>query len=96
MCLYSKEKVPLIAEEDIVCYKILQKSKDGYVSPYQEDKIIFNKLIIASRPKREFEITSSILPSRLQWCFSISEGFIHAYNTSLIAYFFLSTNIAFT
>ena len=84
MCLYSKEKVPLIAEKDIVCYKILRRERYGYFSPYQEDKIIFNKTIIASRSKRKFEINKEHLRTEF---FSISEGFIHAYNMPIIAYF---------
>ena len=45
MCLITDWKIPHIAEEDIICYKVYEDSWNGYASPYIGSPIPkFNKI----------------------------------------------------
>ena len=42
MCLFSKEVIPRIAQEDIECFKILRKENGQWITPYRDYPIEFN------------------------------------------------------
>lgn len=45
MCLYiNKDQKAIIATEDIVCFKVLKKWNNKYITPYQNKKVILGKL----------------------------------------------------
>lgn len=82
MCLYTKDLKPLVAEEDIVCYKVLKYnfSSFQYVSPYH-DEFYWN---INSREPVEAKgepvlcsCSRDSLDSKVVRC--IEGGFFHTY-----------------
>lgn len=42
MCLFTKQKEPLIAQEDIKCFKILREESGQWITPYRDYPIKFN------------------------------------------------------
>ena len=85
MCLTSIKRETKIAENDIVCYKILEKTKDEkypYKTPYQDTPVsreIINGtqefIGLGNRDNKHYFITSTV----------ISEGYIHTFKFPLIA-----------
>lgn len=85
MCLASINREPNITENDIVCYKILEKTKDKkypYKTPYRQTPI--NREIIngtqefiglGNRNKKQHLLTTTM----------VSEGYIHTFKYFLIA-----------
>lgn len=80
MCLITFENSK-IAEEDIICYKILVKRGDTYITPFAEmditNYVVNNKVWNDSAPE---DIKTQILldvPPRKYYV--IGEGFIHTY-----------------
>ena len=74
MCLYSKTKIPLIAKEDITCYKIVCRPLNSKVSKY--DSVCFNfpinkGLIYAEGEKIILEYGY----------YQIGEGYLHSYTS---------------
>lgn len=83
MCLITFENLK-IAEEDIICYKILVKRGDTYITPFAEmditNYVVNNKVWNDSAPE---DIKTQILldvPPRKYYV--IGEGFIHTYERS--------------
>lgn len=92
MCLYSKNKEPFIAKEDIVCYKILVKTKIPcvYKTPIIRTKVIkipfFKKLFKAEGSQRViFSFLSSVAGM-----YEVSGGFIHTYKEIEHAKFYVN------
>lgn len=92
MCLYSNSKEPLIAEEDIVCYKILRHISDTcYVSPYQEMKYEINGLNYPEEKHNidnikiidDFIVIAKNHPSYnyITTVYQIEQGFLHSYTS---------------
>ena len=72
MCLYTNNKYPHIAEEDIVVYKILD---ENLRSPYQDFQYELNKEYINEDEKG----VSDYSP------FAIDSGYFHAFRTRELA-----------
>lgn len=92
MCLLSNSKVPLIAEENIVCYKVLRHISDTcYVSPYQEMKYEINGLNYPSEKHNidnikiidDFIVIAKNHPSYnyITTVYQIEQGFLHSYTS---------------
>lgn len=83
MCLYTNNRKPLTAEEDIICYKILVKTKNPFVykTPIIRTKVIkipfFKRTFKAKGDRRIlFVALSNYIGTGL---YEVSEGFIHTY-----------------
>lgn len=83
MCLYTNRWKPLIAKEDIICYKILVKTKNPFVyrTPVIRTKVIkipFFKRTFKAKGNRRitFVALSNYIDTGL---YEVSEGFIHTY-----------------
>jgi hypothetical protein len=77
MCLYSTNKDPYIAEDDIMCYKILFTDRNELRSPYQYFKF-----------ERKIKYDNSDEPEILKTGdkeYKISAGYFHAYSDLDIA-----------
>jgi len=84
MCLRIKNSVPKVAEEDIICYKMLEECElEGYTyqSPVKEypinDEIVCGLWPYVGLGDRSIKDINGFP--------SISEGYIHTYETLLIA-----------
>jgi hypothetical protein len=75
MCLKATHTQPKIAEEDIVCYKVLRKIFFTYWTPYTKTFVRLNHLFEA---KGEEEVDLFENPE-------IRQGFIHAFLNKQIA-----------
>lgn len=82
MCLITKNKSPLIAEDDIVCYKLLVKTGNDYRTPYKlmylDNKIVYGKKNLVAEGSEDIEhlpLHGSCIPDR----YKITGGFIHCY-----------------
>lgn len=81
MCLYTENKEPIIAKEDIICYKVLVKTKIPFVyrTPIIRTKIIkipfFKRTFKAEGHKR---LVCEFLASDVRM-YEVSVGFIHTY-----------------
>lgn len=86
MCLISNTNTPLIAEEDIVVYKILmRKNGKDYAPVVSEDyceqpHYIYKKGVNKARLKEDVQEWTSI-----NCYYRIGKGFLHAYTTKDIA-----------
>lgn len=84
MCLISNTNIPKIAQEDIVCYKVLIKPSilkslfgKGYVTPWYDKKVKPKGLFKAEGMKEIIrDYYASIHPTKL---YCIGGGFIHTY-----------------
>lgn len=81
MCLYSKTNTPLIAEEDIVVYKVLMHRNGKDYAPVVSDtanlqSYIYKKGANKARLKEDISLT---LDGRT---YAIGQGFLHAYTTN--------------
>ena len=74
MCLFSKEEVPRIAQEDIECFKILQQKDGQWITPYRDYPVEFNKVLEAIN-NNEFSKTHKY-PTYIDY-YAISEGYFH-------------------
>ena len=92
MCLIAKTNTPLIAKEDIVCYKYLIRPCFLYRTPIWYAKVhpflwkLFDKPFKA---KGREEITSC------ENCYRIEGGFIHSYQHQDINYLPVNNLIQF-
>lgn len=68
MCLYTKQKEPFIAKEDISCYKILQEENEQWITPYMGYSVKFNKTLEAEKCEEHKEIFGY---------YEISKGYFH-------------------
>ena len=73
MCLTSKIKVPSIASEDIICYKVLcyETKASCYTTPYQRASVTLNQMFIAKESEKIISFYKDY--------YIIDKGFIHAY-----------------
>ena len=83
MCLISKTNVPLIAEEDIVVYKVLMRKNDKDYAPVvsedgEQPHYIYKKGVNKARLKEDVGYAWKNL-------YRIGKGFLHAYTTEDIA-----------
>lgn len=86
MCLYSKTPIPSIAQEDIICYKLVIIvnfffKKGMLMTPYilkviDPEKFPFILKASSNKPINYFGCTGINV-------YSIGEGFIHAYTKKL-------------
>ena len=83
MCLRTKTKEPLYAEEDMVCYKVVKESKaEGcpYMTPYEEslihENVVKGMWMFVAHGRKKIEETNSLNTS-----YDIGEGYIHTYKT---------------
>lgn len=76
MCLISKTNIPKIAEEDIICYKILEYTQLEYTTPFMYLPIR-DSIVEAIGDEDIYKKSAWFRPSK----YSIGRGFIHAYTT---------------
>lgn len=85
MCLIAKNKNPLIAEDDIVCYKLLVQTtyRGEYRTPYKimylDNKIIQGEKNLVAKGSEGIEPLCT--PDR----YKITGGFIHCYTDHEVA-----------
>lgn len=72
MCLYSEQKVPMVARENIVCYKILIPVNGKLVTPYRD--FIFNTNVVT---KDEAEEHIGEIFGKTE----VSSGYFHSFTT---------------
>ena len=82
MCLRTRNNEPLVAKEDIVCFKLLKNSKflfffNRYYTPFQEVRVKLNQKLNA-HGEEEIDIISPYYRD-------IGGGFIHAFRGLLVA-----------
>lgn len=95
MCLISNSKEPLIAKEDIVCYKILKQTHDmRYVSPYRDFQYKINDF---NYPLEENDlenlrkvISVNEIKTRYSYAYRIGQGFLHCLVSEEVPSFILS------
>ena len=76
MCLYTKQKEPLVATHDIVCLKYLGKNALGFHTPYKIVKVELDKELKAEGNEA---IVKSICEDIFgEEMFTIEGGFVHA------------------
>lgn len=79
MCLISRTVIPSIAQEDIVCYKVLERNTFFYRTPYVGD-IVFPFILKVLNIPFKAKGPERIEPyGRELW--TIDRGFIHSYKT---------------
>ena len=80
MCLYTNQKVAKVAEQDIVCYKILYKGNNSYQTPFQFT-LVPSKCFIRGElytPAEEGEAKPNPHGCETwQSTYLVEEGFIH-------------------
>ena len=86
MCLISKTNTPLIAEKDIVVYKVLmRKNGKDYAPVVSEDSglphYIYNKGVNKARLKEDVDYAWSKYVGAWDYMYRIGKGFLHAYTT---------------
>lgn len=75
MCLLSNSKKPLIAKEDIICYKVLQRLGDNtYVSPFRNVKYNINDF---NYPLEKYNQNDYVYNDCI-W-YKIEQGFLHCF-----------------
>ena len=72
MCLYSNQTASLVADKDIVCFKILIPIDDKFITPYRD--FIFNTNVIIE-DKAEEHICEIFGMTE------VSSGFFHSFTT---------------
>ena len=72
MCLYSKQKVPLIADKDIECYKILIPVDGKLITPYRDFVFSTNSIVEDEAEEHIDELFGTT---------EISSGFFHSFRT---------------
>lgn len=80
MCLIVQSKEPKIAEEDIVCYKLVKywEDADVYVSPLRHFPIASSRKVIGFVQKEDSEYR--IYPNiRQELGYNIHNGFLHTF-----------------
>lgn len=88
MCLKVKSNIPKIAEDDIFCYKVLQKCKgegyeDCFLTPFQESLVIPSEI----NGLKHFCADRNFYPPKIEESNSlkshylVSSGFIHTYKS---------------
>lgn len=83
MCLLSNTKKPLIAKEDIICYKVLQRLEDGsYISPFREVKYKINDF---NFPEEESDMNMKSL-TQYAPIYAIDSGFLHCLTSQGLLY----------
>lgn len=80
MCLYTKNREPFLAKEDIVCYKVLIKTKIPCVYKTPVTRTRFTKFpLIKKNFKAEGDRKVVKIPLSVGIYFEISIGFIHTH-----------------
>lgn len=83
MCLYTTNKEPFIAKEDIICYKILVKTKIPFM---YKTPIVRTKLIKIPLFQKTFKAkgSSKVYGIKIHWSgvWEVAEGYIHTYLTA--------------
>jgi len=79
MCLLTLNREPEVAKGDIICYKVLRRSReDGhYYTPYQEKKVLIHGHICSASKERLQECEIGLFTSVTRWMVK-GEG-VHAY-----------------
>lgn len=72
MCLYAKQRTPLIADKNILCYKILISIGDKLITPYRD--FIFNINVLVKDEAEEHI-------SEIFGMHEITSGFFHTLST---------------
>ena len=82
MCLFTDQLEPKIADKDIVCYKMVTKSriKGTYVSEYRRFKYITEKLYTNNIDIKNSKIVLKTI-SPLLGVYSISDFMFHSYQS---------------
>ena len=82
MCLITNQLEPKIADKDIVCYKMVTKSKikGVYISEYRRFKYITEKLYTNNIDIKNSEIVLKTI-SPLLGVYSISDFMCHSYQS---------------
>jgi hypothetical protein len=82
MCLYTKQTTPLIADKDIIVYKVLE---DDLKSPYMAFQFILNKLFSTSKEDKQilYEEFNHIQLGKIKT--RIYSGYFHAFQYEEIA-----------
>jgi len=79
MCLFSKKRTPLLATEDITCYKVLEITGAGYRTPFQSVKVNIPSVLYAMNfgEKLEYDLQDNV--------FIVEGQGVHAYVEKEIA-----------
>lgn len=84
MCLLSNSKIPLIAEEDIPCYKVLFRSdRKDYISPFGKVRYNIGGFNYPKDKYNEECVDVTMVGSPL---FRIGRGFLHCYTVECFTY----------
>lgn len=79
MCLYTENREPFLAKEDIICYKILRRTRfpSIYKTPVMETLVIkFPYIKSVLKAEGIQKVIRMPCPEDI---FEVSEGFIHTY-----------------
>lgn len=72
MCLYSSQTAPLVADKDIVCFKILIPVDSKFITPYRD--FIFSTNVIVKDEAEEHV-------GEIFGMTEVSSGFFHTFTT---------------
>lgn len=82
MCLITQEIKPTIAEQNIVCYKVVSEASILYYTPFMHMAISKSNKIIKPEPST----LRGSNPEKMPGGYKIGPGFIHAYKDTKRAY----------
>ena len=82
MCLYVTHLEPKIADKDIICYKLVEKTKIKgiYKSYFQEFEYIIRQLYTNNI---KIEFSYKFIKDRVLFGYFIEEGMFHSYASNL-------------
>lgn len=72
MCLYSSQTAPLVADKDIVCFKILIPVDGKFITPYRDFIFSTNVVVKDEAEEHVVEIFGMTV---------VSSGFFHTFTT---------------
>ena len=88
MCLYSKNKLPKVSKQDVVCYKVLKRVISDWGSPIKEIRTPYENSTIGDNTingKIEFRATGKKKVSdSIEYCgykYEVGGGYIHTCKT---------------
>lgn len=97
MCLHVKEKEALVAEKDIICYKVLEEYNGNFITPYQgtpvSKKALSGKVSFKARGRVMFKaaIWKTEVAER-GYVNTMDKGCIHTFAKMDVAKFYAERN----
>ena len=82
MCLYINQLKPKIADKDIVCYKLVERTKIKgiYKSSFQRFEYVIRQLYTNNI---KIEFSHKLIKDKVLFGYSIEEGMFHSYASYL-------------